>query len=228
MWRMVSVSGTKPTRKPVEYRHYRDGRNAPYAFRKADMNIAQDRLEYLKERARYYKLVGVCQPVLDDPRFVVWSGSSKPFQHHYGRGGLVTHISEVVKLMLQINMTMDYQLFDKHLFLAGLFHDVGKMWDYEPLDSTDYKEWRGTAHKRHIHHITRSGLVWMESAKKDMPTETQDDVLHAILAHHGRREAGSPVYPATKLAWILHFCDGISARMNDADKCDYLSEVRGS
>jgi 23S rRNA maturation-related 3'-5' exoribonuclease YhaM len=45
-----------------------------------------------------------------------------------------------------------------------------------------------------------------------------DEVTHAILSHHGQREWGSPVRPATKLAWILHTCDMMSARVNDCDK----------
>jgi len=52
--------------------------------------------------------------------------------------------------------------------------------------------------------------------------ELHDKVLHAILAHHGCREAGSPVAPKTREAWLVHFCDGISARMDDADTWDII------
>jgi 3'-5' exoribonuclease len=61
-------------------------------------------------------------------------------------------------------------------------------------------------------------LIWNQLAIENKETQqTIDNVLHAILAHHGSREWGSPVVPLTKLAWMLHLCDGISARMDDAE-----------
>jgi 3'-5' exoribonuclease len=33
-----------------------------------------------------------------------------------------------------------------------------------------------------------------------------------MLAHHGRKEWGSPVEPATNEAWILHAADMMSSR----------------
>ena len=50
----------------------------------------------------------------------------------------------------------------------------------------------------------------------------QEDVLHVILSHHGNRLAGSPVAPKTREAWIIHLCDGISARLYDADTWDVV------
>jgi 23S rRNA maturation-related 3'-5' exoribonuclease YhaM len=50
--------------------------------------------------------------------------------------------------------------------------------------------------------------------------DIEDEVLHAILAHHGFQEFGSPVQPNSKVAWLLHLCDSISARMDDVDKMD--------
>jgi 23S rRNA maturation-related 3'-5' exoribonuclease YhaM len=49
------------------------------------------------------------------------------------------------------------------------------------------------------------------SRYKDM----HDNVLHAIIAHHAWREWGSPCTPDTRLAWLLHLCDSLSARLND-------------
>lgn len=204
------------------------------------MNIPEDRLAYLRIKADTFGLKSVCEPIFTNPKFVIWSGSSNRFSHHYGKGGLVIHTSEVVKLMLEVNRTLDYPSDDgepireEAIFLAGLFHDVGKMWDYEPCGPIHpfYDEWRGTEHKREIHHITRSAIVWMEASScwitfnYPINEKFRDKVLHAILAHHGSRQAGSPVFPKTKLAWLLHLCDGISARMDDADKNDYLGEVR--
>lgn len=183
----------------------------------------KDAFNYLEEYANSSGVRSICAIVLDDPRFKTWSGSSKPHQHHYGDHGLVIHTAEVVKLCLKNNdlyYTTPNKINERKLFLAALFHDAGKMWDYE-LNA--FKEWQGTPHKRHIHHISRSNMVWCETAiVHKLDNDLKDEISHAILAHHGLREWGSPVSPNTRLAWMVHLCDGISARMNDADKWDQV------
>lgn len=186
----------------------------------------------------------VALKAINDERFPIWSGSSKPHQHHYGKSGLIIHTTEVIKLALDNNYILGSDIDERELFLSCLFHDVGKMWDYTPGWSYDHKEyldpnvknseltkipdysvWEGNDHKRKIHHISRSALTWNQYAIEYGEEQTTiDNVLHAVLAHHGLREWGSPVMPSTKLAWMLHLCDGISARMNDADKWDHTSK----
>jgi 3'-5' exoribonuclease len=170
-------------------------------------------LKRLKELAAYFKVECLCKIVLEDKRFPHWSGSSKPEQHHYGSGRLIEHTLEVVELCLQNNKFFppNKQVEEHKVFLAALFHDVGKMWDYEWTDSSG---WGGSWHKRNIHHISRSALVWNQVAIEHN-LEYADEILHAILAHHGLREWGSPVAPNSRLAWLLHLCDGLSARMDD-------------
>lgn len=207
-------------------------------------HIAPLQHKYLKDRAYQYDATELCSVVLDDERFPIWSGSSKPEQHHYGKHGLVLHTAEVAMLCLNNNefygrLNGGQPIDERKLFLAALFHDAGKMWDYEPFSIYDettltgeivpaYTHWRGSTHKRRIHHISRSALVWQETCIKNpadwLSQEYIDDVLHAILAHHGLREWGSPVAPNTQLAWMLHFCDGISARMEDCSKFDRVTK----
>lgn len=182
---------------------------------------AEKNLGTLRALAEFHNVSHIANTVLDNPKFLVWSGSSKPEQHHYGKGGLIEHTREVVELCLVNNEF--FRGVDKHndnqqVYLAALFHDVGKIWDYEPVDA-EYKEWRGGVHKRQVHHIARSAIVWSE-ASKGLEHQHQNDVLHAILAHHGLREWGSPVAPATRLAWLLHLCDNLSARMDDCYRID--------
>lgn len=201
-----------------------------------DTALVANSLEYLKALADEYEIYNLCSAVLDDKRFPIWSGSGKPTQHHYGDGGLVIHTAEVVKLCLTNNQTLDAGLDKRKLFCAALFHDAGKMWDYERSDDPSVP-WQGAEHKRMIHHISRSALIWQNACEnysrayqitsdwlgieKPSPNGV-DEVLHAILAHHGLREWGSPVMPKTRLAWMLHLCDNLSARINDADKWDHV------
>ena len=165
--------------------------------------------------------------VIADPRFVLWSGSSKPNQHHYGKGGLCQHTSEVVDLCFSTIETLYLKEIDPvEIYLSALFHDSGKMWDYEPANE-EYTEWVGTEHKRTIHHISRSAIFWNQacSANHLKYSKYADSVTHNILSHHGYREWGSPVMPKTKTAWLLHLCDGISARMDDATKLDFVKQT---
>jgi 3'-5' exoribonuclease len=192
---------------------------------------ADEAFNFLIEKSKELSMLDVCEPILFDKRFLIWTGSSKPNLHHYGQGGLVIHTAEVVELCLMNNQILGAGIPPNELFLAAFFHDVGKMEDYTtvdyinlefPIDQIDpihLKEWTIAEHRILIHHITRSVIRWVDiSSKLCKVRHMQDRVIHAILAHHGRPEWGSPVVPKTKMAHMLHFCDAISARMNDADK----------
>jgi 3'-5' exoribonuclease len=166
-----------------------------------------------------------CRPlanvVLEDARFPLWAGASKPHQHHYGKGRLAEHVLEVTVIALQNNdyfKNIDKGVDKAKLYLACLYHDVGKLWDYEPVDET-YEHWRGNEHRHLIHHISRSGLVWCQAAQNAGWNQPDiDEVWHCILSHHGMKEWGSPVAPQTRMAWLLHLADGLSARLDDFDK----------
>lgn len=186
-------------------------------------------IKYIHKTADELGIGYIASEVTADPRFPVWSGSSRKEQHHYGKHGLVRHTAEVIQLCLANNALMGESISKRELFLAALFHDCGKMWDYD--------WWYSTSHKRKIHHISRSAIQWNLAAEKwDLakPATIEDfvksidvdEVTHAILAHHGQRAWGSPVAPKSGLAWMLHLCDGISARMNDCDTWDPYSGAK--
>lgn len=193
---------------------------------------ANIKLEFLRMEARNCGCEKLANYVLNDTRFPVWSGSSKPNMHHYGEGGLIQHTWEVWSIAsrtlefyqnsIKRGVIEGLELPSKReLFLAILFHDVGKMWDYQKVDGF----WCGTSHKRTIHHISRSGIEWAKAVESTGEgRDIEDNVLHAILAHHGQREWGSPVSPKSRLAWMVHISDMMSARMNDADKIDFIDK----
>jgi 3'-5' exoribonuclease len=187
----------------------------------------KESLRYLERVADSLCVGGIASHVLHDDRFYLWSGSSRIDQHHYGKHGLVVHTAEVALLCISNNEYLGNKLDHTELFLSALFHDCGKMWDYEPVGS-DYEVWGSTPHKRTIHHISRSAIEWnLASYCKEtceryayISEDLLNTVTHNILAHHGQRAWGSPVAPKTGAAWMLHLCDGMSARMNDCDSLD--------
>lgn len=177
------------------------------------------------------QIVDIITPVLDNPNFAICSGAGKVGSHHYGDGGLAIHTAEVVDLCFVTMQTIPIRplIDDRLMFLAAFWHDVGKMWDHVRLVSLDREdvdpEWGYTDHRRMIHHISRSALEFNKAVDnyhhEHGPYLTQseiDSVTHAILSHHGRHEYHSPVTPQTKMAWILHLCDSISARVYDTDE----------
>lgn len=164
--------------------------------------------------------------ISNHPEFLMWSGSHHQDAHHYGKFGLIKHTTEVVKLCFATKETIGVDVDDITLFLGAVFHDVGKLFDYKPIDK-DHIRWQSTPHKRAIHHISRSGLIWHDCVSKypEIYNRYHDEVLHVILSHHGQREFGSPVAPKSKEAWLVHLCDGISARMDDADRLDQIKNM---
>ena len=196
------------------------------------MNPYFERLQHL-EAVGGPNCVAISNQIFHNlPQFEYWSGSGKPIHHHYGDGGLARHTMEVIDLMVASDQALNYNhdLGYEEMFLAGLFHDVGKLWDYERVSGSmpcgeiqGGGDWVKTTHARNIHHISRSALVWSKAVDATgLYKEQHDKIFHAILAHHGQREWGSPVAPNSKLAWLLHLCDGISARMDDCEKIDLV------
>lgn len=153
-------------------------------------------------------------PVLDDPKFLECSGSSNPNVHHYGRYGLAIHTFEVMMACETALFAFNgYEINKGALFLAALWHDYGKVFDYH----WDGEAWKTTGHKKLINHIVRSAIEW-EKACSGIVSGTQKEwITHAILSHAQLPEWGSPVRPKTRMAWILHCCDQMSARLYDVN-----------
>lgn len=199
-----------------------------------DLHEIKDTAVLLSTDREFWEIINV---VIDNPKFSTWWGGLSG-QHHDFNGGLVRHTKEVIELCFKTNETLNLNLDKKELFFAALFHDVGKMFDYqknskygsiyfaengEELDEQE-PEFIATPHKRIIHHISRSALIWSHAVADhpEFSDKYHDLVLHSILAHHGSREWGSPVAPKTQTAWLLHLCDNMSARMNDCDRLDLV------
>ncbi len=198
------------------------------------------RLLHHIESIRSVTLRDCCRRILDTPEFLTWPASLR--YHHAYEGGLLAHTVEVCDLALGMSeLTCNLNLTKpraKHdiLIAAALWHDFAKVREYEqkelnghdytfermkgtrmlpvreaPLDSVPV--WIGTDNAKCIHHIPGSAIEFTVAARESGVDESViEQVQHCILAHHGRREWGSPVEPQTLEALILHQADMTSAQ----------------
>jgi 3'-5' exoribonuclease len=112
------------------------------------------------------------------------------------------------------------------LLVAGiLFHDAGKLWEnYLPESgfSMPYDELGEMVGHIGIGMEVVNSLwrkIQGEERAQTWPqlTPASDDVrlhlLHLIASHHGEMQLGSPVYPKTPEAIVLHYIDNLDARL---------------
>jgi 3'-5' exoribonuclease len=136
--------------------------------------------------------------------------------HHACIGGLLEHTLAVVRLCSFV--AAQHPEIDRDLLLtAAILHDVGKATSYTQgpiLERTD--------EGRLIDHVAEGALV-VQTAINDVegfPQDLRDRLIHAILAHHGALERGSPVVPMTLEALALHHADWM-----DGDVRGFLDHV---
>lgn len=129
--------------------------------------------------------------------------------HHACLGGLLEHSLGVAALAEEVSSRYPALARDLLLTLA-LLHDLGKaeayQWD-RALGQTDPG--------RLLDHLYL-GARRVERAIEeipDFPEELRWRILHALLAHHGELEAGSPVRPQTLEAVVLHLLDKLDAHI---------------
>lgn len=174
--------------------------------------LIYDSLGYLKthvEGIANRSLRAMCMDVLDGPEFRRCTASRK--QHQAYDGGLVVHTAEVMQFALLASAAKCIDVDRDVLVAAVVFHDYGKVFDYQAPLPDETEKYSYTEHQRLIRHLPRSYAMFMQAAWGLIPKDTCDAIGHAILAHHGRREWGSPVEPQTTEAHLLHMADMLSA-----------------
>ena len=139
--------------------------------------------------------------------------------HHSYTSGLLEHVwsmtriagflaDHYAKYYDQLNPPLNRGL----IVAAAILHDIGKLreLEYHPVEAKYTKE--GCL----IGHILMGRDMVREAAKKieGFPDELLLNLEHAILAHHGKREFGSPVVPQTVEALLVSYVDDLDAKMN--------------
>ncbi len=139
--------------------------------------------------------------------------------HHSYTGGLIEHVWSMTRIasFLADHYAKYYdQLnppFNRGVVIAAtILHDIGKLreLEYHPVEA------KYTTEGCLIGHILMGRDMIREAASQieGFPEETLMLLEHAILAHHGKREFGSPVLPQTMEALLVSFIDELDAKMN--------------
>jgi 3'-5' exoribonuclease len=128
--------------------------------------------------------------------------------HHAYISGLMEHTLSMATLAELL--AVHYPHVNIDLLLAGtLLHDVGKTEEYSIDGSFTFSE-----DGRLVGHIVRA-VVMIEktAAELDFPAEELRQLIHLIVAHHGKLEWGSPIKPKTLEALLLHQIDLLDSRV---------------
>jgi len=85
-----------------------------------------------------------------------------------------------------------------------MLHDIGKTRAYTAGPILDF-----TDEGRLVDHLVEGALMVQGAIDsiEGFPKDLRNRLLHAILAHHGALERGSPVVPKTLEALALHHAD---------------------
>jgi 3'-5' exoribonuclease len=139
--------------------------------------------------------------------------------HHSYTSGLLEHVWSMTRIaaFLAEHYAKYYDELDPPLnrdliVAATVLHDIGKLreLEYHPVET------RYTTEGTLIGHVLMGRDMVREAAARieGFPEELLLRLEHAILAHHGKREFGAPVAPATLEALIVSSVDDLDAKVN--------------
>lgn len=135
--------------------------------------------------------------------------SAAKSMHHGYSGGLLEHTLSVAQTCDFLAKRYEYANRDLTV-CAGLLHDIGKIYEISDFPENDY-----TDEGQLIGHIVMGAEIITKETEKieGFPKELKNLLKHAILAHHGEYEYGSPKRPKTIEAYILHCADDLDAKL---------------
>ena len=129
--------------------------------------------------------------------------------HHNFVGGFLEHVTSVTRLA--DFLAQSYHPVNRDLIItAALLHDIGKLWELNPMPAGDYSmEGQLLGHIMIGYDMVRDAIRDIA----DFPPELALQLEHIILSHHGELEFGSPKVPMTMEAMVIHLADNTDAKM---------------
>lgn len=123
--------------------------------------------------------------------------------HHAYEGGLLNHVYQLLNIYDGIAARVPFRTKPEIVITACLYHDFGKVSEYKDGELTE--EFFLMGHPYMSAHVCQTELT-----QQGFEYDVIKRVVHAILAHHGKLEYGSPVVPATAEAFLVHHLDMLS------------------
>lgn len=170
---------------------------------------------------RYEELVSSCRPeVAEFIRFVYDGETWKQFRdwpaavshHHAYSNGLLEHtlsVTDCAKSMAESLRVSGYDIDVDIVVAGGLLHDLGKLGSYR-MGSIPEMTLEGAV----LDHIAIGYSKFMELAERSgLDNSLKLQIAHILLSHHGQREFGSPVVPATPEAMVVSSADELDFRV---------------
>lgn len=129
--------------------------------------------------------------------------------HHGFLGGLLEHTLSVTNLCNYLAGAYP-RLHRDLLITAALFHDMGKIEEIAPFPRNDY-----TDDGQLLGHIFIGAQKLTAAIQRidGFPKKLENELIHCILAHHGKLEFGSPKVPALMEAMALYLADTMDAKL---------------
>ena len=130
--------------------------------------------------------------------------------HHAYLGGLLEHTLSVAELIS--TLCLKYTDLDRDLLILGaVFHDIGKVREFDYEIAIDYSD-----EGRLVGHMVIGAQMLEEKVRavKGFPETDAMLLKHLILSHHGEIALGAVRLPMTREAFMLHFADDLDAKMN--------------
>jgi len=131
--------------------------------------------------------------------------------HSAAVGGLLYHTVHVAKLCVRV--TELHPELERDLVIAGaLLHDIGKVQSFKVTSNI-----QATEQGNLVGHIILGDQELLAHIAKmpEFPELTASKLRHILLAHHGKKEWGSPVEPMFPEALAVHEADDLDAKLDN-------------
>lgn len=183
--------------------------------------------------ASFDVLLGFCTDARLKPVIREWSDKlydsyakypAATAMHHAFKGGLLNHTYQMLHMLEGLVPVLPYPIKVERCVLAILFHDYGKLREYnvEGATQADMYLLGHIYMSAHTLQIVLEGALATDTAEgRVLSQESREEIkriIHCVLAHHGEREYGSPVVPCLTEAVIVNYLDNLSAKVENFEQ----------